>query len=127
MYKLGLKALACAILVALAACVGAAPGAVDNPQNIVFAAEGAEIVAIRAATVYKQLPLCAPMGPAVCSTAENVANIDQAIRAADAAVESAKRTVRNPAFDQGGAMAAAVAAREAVNALTTIVNTYSKR
>jgi hypothetical protein len=100
----------------------------QTPQQIVFNAEGIEIIGIRGATVYKQLPLCGGMNvkPPLCSTAAHVATVDVAITAADKSIEAAKRTVRDPAFGTTAARSSAVAASNAATALVDIVNALQK-
>jgi len=113
-----------AACIALAGCAGAT----ETPQQIVFNAEATQIVGIRLATVYKQLPLCggAMVMPPLCSTAENVATVDKALEAADVAIESAERVVRDPDFGADVGRSAAVAAREVANSLMIIITALQK-
>lgn len=104
-------------------------GTPQDPQQAVFAAKAALVTAVQVTTAYAQLPRCPQPAPALCSDASIVASADKAAHAADAAVQAAEDTVRNPAFaDNGDVLSKSViAAQNAVTALTAISDTLKVR
>lgn len=104
-----------AIALALSACATSK----TDPQQTIYAAKSSLITAIQVATIYAKLPRC-PNNPVPCSDQATVDNINKAANAADAAIEAAEMTVRNPQFSQSTVDASVIAAQNAVDAFTKI-------
>jgi hypothetical protein len=104
----------------LCACAELGFPAPKTPQQTVYTAKAAFLVALRAADEYAALPHC-PAQP-FCSDPNVVARIQLGAGAANATLDAAEATVRDPAFKGGTTDAAVVAAVNAVDAFQTIAN-----
>lgn len=92
-----------------------------NPQQAVFALKATLFTITKTATNYTSLPRCPYAG--VCSDQAAVDTIVKSIVSADAAVEAAEMTVRDPVFNGDPASATIVAAENSVTALQKILAT----
>lgn len=112
-----------AIVVASLVLAGCSSLPASDPAQGVFAARGVFSAALDVANRYKALPVCGMPMVLVCSTPSVVATVQKSANAANAVLDSAETTVRDPAFAKGNAAQQALAsANAAVAALTAITS-----
>jgi len=104
----------------LAGCAG---GTLQRPDQVVFAARGAQNVALRAAVGYKELKPCAAVPVQPCSDKAVVAQLQLADRVADQALGAAESAVRSKGFGADIVNSAVTAATAALSAFQAIVAT----
>lgn len=115
-------------LASLCACAsGAGLPTPKTPAQTVYEAEGLLTSAIHIATIYKQLPVCAPGPVTLCSDPTTVAAIQASADTAAAAVEAGQTAVQpgstlSPAAQQQAAAQALQAASE-LAAMTARIRT----
>lgn len=114
---------------ALAACSTFGIPAPQSPAQTVYAAKGDFAAALTIANQYAALPRCGtPSAPPLCSESNIVQNVNKAAHAADASLDAAEATVRDPAFSNNSdavskAVAAATNAVAALQAVTSTLKT----
>lgn len=114
---------AAAVLIAfLASCASLGIPAPKTPRQAVFAADGAFLAAVTIANDYKALPDCVSNGPVLCKDPAILEKIRLGANAADATLKAAENTVRDPNFSGSTSDKAIVAATNAVQAFSDIVN-----
>jgi len=113
-----MKLRAIALAFALSACA-TVPVPPDAAQAV-YALESTLTTAVQVATVYAQLPRCAPGGVALCSNAAIVSDINAAAQSAGTAVEAAQSVVTSGTASAAAQQQALASAQTAVNALTAL-------
>lgn len=108
-----------AVVFTLGACAGTAP---QSPQQVVFQASQAYVVAAKGANVYLAYPRCTePSTTVLCSKPDVVAKIKVADNVAFTALTEAQTLVRLPTADQTTLQVAATWANEAIKAFTSVL------
>ena len=117
------KGIASALALALALAGCSSLGlTTTSPAQGVFAARGIFSAALDVANRYKALPACGGM-VVVCSTPSVVATLQKSANAANAVLDSAETTVKDPAFAGSSVAQKALASADAaVSALTAITS-----
>ncbi len=119
-----MKKLLIALPIFLMACTAPA-----SPQQAVYEAENAYVIALRLELVYDHLPRCgAPSAantsnPLLCSTTATIQKVRKADNLAWDAIQNAETAVRTPGFSDSGVIAAVASATAITKEFTNIVAT----
>lgn len=99
----------------------------ETPQQTVFAAEASYEAALKVAVAYESLPRCTtPPVMALCSRADIVDVLRDADDSVAAAIDAAEKTVRTPGFGDDVYNSAAISAKNAAEAFSTMANNLPK-
>lgn len=132
-----MKRVALCLMLLLTACAPSGCSDVPKPETpaqIVYAAKAAYAVALVGAVEYRSLPRCQSgglngpnMSQPLCHDPVVLGRVQLADQVADAALDGAERTVRDPAVKGDRLVAAAAVARHAVDIFVQIVGALPRK